>query len=46
MKLHDIHNNGNDDDDDAKNAEHKNRNIQGSVLRECSTDPGHDSYKT
>ena len=46
MSASDIDGHGDDDEDDGKDGEHENQSLQGSVLWECSTDPGQDSSKT
>ena len=46
MNASDIDGHGDDDEDEGKEGEHKHQSLQGSVLSECSTDPGQDSSKT
>ena len=46
MNASDNDGDGDDDDDDGKDGEHENQSLQGSVLWECSIDPGQDSSKT
>ena len=45
MSASDIDGDGDDDEDDGKDREHENQSLQGSVLWEDFTDPGHGSPK-